>query len=151
MTTIAWDGKTMAADTLGTDHWGLKEKTLEKIWANKYLLIGGAGESGQILSWLVDLTIDTSIDDILKDGYKHYEKDKNEPHLLVVDRLTLRAYRHVGARFIPIHREFFAIGSGRDYALMAMHLGKTAVEAVELAKVFDNGTGGEVISFEVVA
>ena len=25
MTTVAWDGKTLAADTLATDPWGLKD------------------------------------------------------------------------------------------------------------------------------
>lgn len=31
-----------------------------------------------------------------------------------------------------IEEPFFAMGSGRDYALMAMHLGRSAIEAVEL-------------------
>ena len=41
-------------------------------------------------------------------------------------------------RFPP---QNFAIGSGRDFALAAMHLGKTAVEAVEVACHFDSGCG----------
>ena len=40
--------------------------------------------------------------------------------------------------------EQFAIGSGRDYALAAMRLGKSAEEAVLLAAEFDPGTGNGV-------
>jgi hypothetical protein len=35
----------------------------------------------------------------------------------------------------------FAIGSGRDFALAAMHCGKTAREAVQVACEFDSGCG----------
>ncbi len=34
-----------------------------------------------------------------------------------------------------------ACGSGRDFAITAMHLGKTAIEAVEIACLFDTGCG----------
>lgn len=139
----------MAADTLATDAWGMRELTLEKIWANKYLLIGCAGESGQIARWLINLTIDTDIDDLIKDGYPNYAKDTNDPALLVVDRLTGRIYRHAGGSFRPTHYQHFAIGSGRDFAMAAMHLGKTAKEAVEIAMHFDINTGGDIIEFEV--
>jgi ATP-dependent protease HslVU (ClpYQ) peptidase subunit len=37
-----------------------------------------------------------------------------------------------------------AIGTGRDYALAAMHCGSTAAEAVAIAALFDPGTGGGV-------
>lgn len=40
--------------------------------------------------------------------------------------------------------KIFAAGSGRDFALMAMHLGKTAPEAVELTSLFENGCGNGV-------
>lgn len=149
MTTVAFDGKTMAADTLATDNWGLREKTLEKIWANKFLLIGCAGESGQISRWLVNLTIDTDIDDLLANGYAPYNKDSNDPALMVVCRLSGKVYRHAGGAFRPTKYQQFAIGSGRDFAMAAMHLGKSAKEAVEVAMHFDINTGGEVIEFEV--
>ena len=38
----------------------------------------------------------------------------------------------------------FAIGSGSDFAISAMSLGKNAKEAVEHAMQFDVGTGGRV-------
>lgn len=43
-----------------------------------------------------------------------------------------------------IKNEFFAIGSGAPYAIAAMHLGLSPREAVELAALYDPGTGGEI-------
>jgi ATP-dependent protease HslVU (ClpYQ) peptidase subunit len=42
-----------------------------------------------------------------------------------------------------------ATGSGRDYALAAMHCGKTAREAVEIACLFETGCGNGVDELEV--
>jgi len=43
----------------------------------------------------------------------------------------------------------YTIGSGSDHAWTAMDCGKSAVEAVELAKKRDSGTGGLVRSYKV--
>lgn len=147
MTTIAFDGKTMAADTLATDSWGMRERTLGKIWANKYLLIGCAGNAGQIARWLMHLGIDTTIEDLVRDGYPSFIADGNDPTLLVVDRLSGAIYRHASGAFLRSHHQQFAVGSGRDFALAAMSLGQTAREAVQLAAQFDVNTGSEVIEF----
>lgn len=42
---------------------------------------------------------------------------------------------------LPVHEPFFALGSGRDFALAAMALGQTAEQAVVLAAQFDLWTG----------
>lgn len=44
---------------------------------------------------------------------------------------------------MPTARKFHAVGSGRDYALAAMHLGLSARDAVGVAMEFDLNTGGE--------
>ena len=44
----------------------------------------------------------------------------------------------------PITSAFHAAGSGRDFAMAAMHMGKTAREAVELACLYDIYTGGPI-------
>jgi hypothetical protein len=48
---------------------------------------------------------------------------------------------------IPVKHEnpFFAVGSGRDFAVAAMFLGKSAAEAVRVAHEFDTDTGPEVM------
>ena len=43
-----------------------------------------------------------------------------------------------------VESSFHAVGSGRDFAIAAMHLGKTAREAVELACLYDIYTGGPI-------
>jgi len=49
-------------------------------------------------------------------------------------------------KLVPLHVSgpFHATGSGRDYAMAAMHMGKSAREAVELACVYDIYTGGPI-------
>jgi hypothetical protein len=44
----------------------------------------------------------------------------------------------------PISEAYYAIGSGREFALAALFLGKTAAEAVEVACHLDVWTGGRV-------
>lgn len=149
MTTCAFDGRFMAADSKALDAWGMKDYNARKIHYMKHVVIGGAGESGQIQRWTRSLRDDVSFDQLLLDGYPSYAKDSNDPALLVVDRATRQVYRHVSGLFLACSRPFHAIGSGRDYALAAMACGKTAQQAVEIAMSFDNGTGGESIVEEV--
>jgi ATP-dependent protease HslVU (ClpYQ) peptidase subunit len=49
--------------------------------------------------------------------------------------------RYEGAWPIPIEDRQFAMGSGRDYARAAMHLGCSAAEAVAVACEFDENCG----------
>ena len=143
MTTVAWDGTTMAADSLATDSWGLKEVVSNKILVGKDFLLGCAGEHGQIMRWFKALGPDVSASYLLNAGYANYDSRGNDPSLVLVCHEGV--FRHAGGVFMPISRQFHAVGSGRDYALMAMRLGKTAREAIELVKEFDNGTGGSIV------
>ena len=45
---------------------------------------------------------------------------------------------------LDVTRSFYAIGSGAHFALGALHRGRTAEEAVRVAEVFDQYTGGPV-------
>lgn len=45
----------------------------------------------------------------------------------------------------PLHGEFFAIGSGANYALGALHMGADAVDAVRVGIMCDPWSGGEVM------
>lgn len=44
----------------------------------------------------------------------------------------------------PIYEPFFAIGSGCQAALAAMHMGASAEKAVQIASLVDPYTGGEI-------
>jgi hypothetical protein len=150
MTTIAYDGRTMVADTLVTDGWGMKELVRNKIWANVKLLVGAAGDHGDIHRWMAaNLHDETNIGHLLNVGYPSYSKNDNDPSIIVVNRTNGAVYRHTSGVFVRVSRPFHAVGSGRDYALAAMHLGHDALEAVRAAAEFDVHTGGRLVKIPV--
>jgi len=143
MTTIAFDGKIMAGDTLTTDYYGMIEESLEKVKVGKDFLCGGAGEIAQINKWWKKVKEMTFLE-VIEYGYPDYKKDDNDPSIIIADKNGV--WRHTGGIFLKCSREFHAVGSGRDYALAAMHLGNSATESVLVAASFDNGTNKEIIS-----
>lgn len=143
MTTVAFDGRTMASDTLATDAWGMKEEVRDKILRGSDFLVGGSGEHGAIKRWWAQVC-HFDLEQVLAYGYPDYNADSNDQHIMIAGE-SGRIWRHVMGGFFECSRRFHAVGSGRDYALAAMALGKTAEEAVRLAMTFDNGTGGDVI------
>jgi len=143
MTTIAWDGTSLAYDTLRTDGWGLKEYEPCKVMEGKDFLLGGAGDLACILRYQKRVAEMTAAE-ILDMGFPDYKKDENDPSLLLVTKSGV--FTHGAGMWLRVSRPFHAIGSGRDYALMAMYLGKTAQEAVALTEEFDNDTKAPVIT-----
>jgi ATP-dependent protease HslVU (ClpYQ) peptidase subunit len=65
--------------------------------------------------------------------------------VLVIDRGDAYVANHL-CRLVKTVDRFVAIGSGRQAALAAMHCGKSAKDAVEVAKKVDPYTGGRVVS-----
>jgi hypothetical protein len=51
--------------------------------------------------------------------------------------------------FIPQNSPFYAIGSGRMVAMGAMHCGKSALESVKIACIYDIHSGGDVVFSQV--
>lgn len=134
MTTIAWDGTTLAGDTLCVSY-NLKRE-VQKIWRlADGRLYGGSGEYQGVLA----------VKQWLEDG----EPDDKEPLLddfsaMVIDQKGHAFRLESQLVYMPIVEPYFAVGSGRDFALAAMFLGKNAREAVELAALFDIYTGFKV-------
>lgn len=137
MTTIAWDGKTLAGDKQATDNSGLMT-LVTKVFRVGDCLLGGTGNTVAIQEFIAWYKRGCDVDKFpphLRDSEKHY------CHILEVnsDR-TLHVYENSPYSF-EVERIHHAMGSGRDFALMAMRLGKTAEAAVLLAGEFDSGTG----------
>jgi ATP-dependent protease HslVU (ClpYQ) peptidase subunit len=137
MTIICWDGKTLAADKRSVNN-GM-QSTVRKIFKlQDGRLFGACGEASfcmAMLKWV-------------KDGEKESEfpsdqRGDNWQLCCIVDSLGIGYYEKTP---ILLRREdlFTAFGSGRDYAIAAMHLGKTAKEAVEIANLFDVHCGNGV-------
>jgi hypothetical protein len=147
MTTIAFDGKTIAADTLHQDDFGLIDNA-SKLYAGVDFVAGGAGMQHQIIKWWRNVKLMT-FDELIEYGFPGYERRENDPAILLVKLGTSKPFKHTGGFFVPVDREFHAVGSGRDFALAAMFLGKDAAAAVRVAKIFDAGTGGEIESMDI--
>lgn len=135
MTVIAWDGKTLAADRQG-DVAGLKFSTT-KIHKIDGWLIGGTGDYDAIqmmVSWFKN--------GIKADNWPKCQGDeKRYANLLVISPCgRIFRYEREPVAF-EIEDKFFACGSGRDFAIAAMYLGKTAEEAVLIASMFSPSCG----------
>jgi len=125
MTVIAWDGKTLAADKRALNNG--RATTVTKICKHEGWLLAVSG----------DLTRGLELVKWFKAG--------QDPEKLPAFQLTLADYVpllainkdgvylfEMGHMPFKIEEPFFACGSGRDCALTAMHLGRDAVQAVQI-------------------
>lgn len=135
MSCIAWDGYTLAADKRAS--LGTLIRTTTKIYRSGDALIGyagGADFSEQMRAWF---------DRGAKpDDFPESQRDKEDWAGLLVIRKGQPIARYERTPY-PVYFDDkqFAIGCGRDFALAAMYLGKTAREAVEVAIALDSGCG----------
>ena len=138
MTCIAWDGKALAGDKLLLSV-GLK-RTVTKIRRIGDLLVGGAGDFAEIGEAMAWIERGRKLDD-----YPSRMSNKDaDSTLLVIEaggEILVYGFSPVPCRY---EDKTYAMGSGRDYAMTAMYLGKTAREAVEIASLFESGCGGGV-------
>lgn len=141
MTTIAFDGHRMAADTLTADRFGLK-LAAHKIYRGPDYLVGGSGAIGSVVRWWNGVGMYWGIEQVVRHGYPEWSETADNPCLLLAGHGGI--WEHSQGAFLPVSRPYHAIGSGRDFALAAMRLGRTAQQAVILAQEFDVNTGGDV-------
>jgi ATP-dependent protease HslVU (ClpYQ) peptidase subunit len=139
MTTIAYDGKTLAVDsqaTAGNTVFGETNKLFPLSDGRYAALAGCLSVFPEVVAWLngegemPDLSEEESFGGIIvsPDG-SAVEITKN-------------------MRLFPASIPWSG-GSGEAIAFTAMHLGKTAEEAVELACTLDIYTGGSITSVEI--
>lgn len=139
MTTIAWDGETLAADSRATAS-GLPYQAIKAFRLADGSLFGGTGDYGQILA----------VKEWLDKGGMEGLKPKVEDFAGLLVLSDARAFRLEETLIrLPLFEKFHAIGSGRDFAIAAMHCGRTALEAVEISTLYDVFTGGAVVSFSI--
>lgn len=135
MTCIAWDGKTLAADKRACI--GTMIRTTTKIFKVNGCLTGYSGDASfgeQVLAWF---KAGEKVED-----FPHHQRDKDDWAGLLVIRPdgTIQKYERTPYP-LTFEDKLFAFGCGRDFALAAMYCGKTALEAVELTCLLDNGCG----------
>jgi hypothetical protein len=144
MTVIAWDGKILAADRMACS--GSRKFEMTKILRVRSCLIGSAGDadiSAELEAWFISGGDPTTFPAAQRD-------DDKFTGLLVIQPDGVWKYERTPYPF-KYESKFVAIGSGSEYALAAMHLGKNAIEAVQLAIQLDPGCGMgfDSLTFEV--
>ncbi|EMD0479919.1 hypothetical protein VPT39_004439 [Salmonella enterica] len=140
MTTIAFDGETMACDTCVTGNF--KYYTDTKIYENDRFVMGVSGDAGVGRLLVVDAEILAP---------KYYDFDFSALVFVKEDNRIFRveffkSWDSPLSSVILIAGNAAAVGSGAPFALTAMFMGATATEAVDVAKRFDPGTDGRVVT-----
>lgn len=141
MTTIAWDGKTLAADKRVT--FGMEIATTTKIFRINGMLVGCSG----------DASIGSSCVQWVRDGMNknnYPEAQRTDPCSLLVIHAdgTINFYGKAPDPLV-IEDSHFTIGSGGEFAHAALYLGKTAREAVEVACALDSSSGNGIDTLEL--
>lgn len=140
MTTIAWDGKTLAADRR------ISADGQEVFHARKLVDVGGAwvavaGPVGLCRSF--ERWIRAMAPEAMPAALARAFAD-NEVEALVVDSASGDACIYSGSDLPTTVEGSAATGSGWQFAKAAMVLGRSAPDAVRLAMRLDGGSGGEV-------
>ena len=135
MTTIAYDGKVLAGDQLmvanGTPMGIPKVHRIATVDGTVYL-VGGAGNVGDCQAFA----------HWVRKGLPAGEKPKlTNCTMLVVCRGKITQYDNEFEHPSEISKDFWAVGSGANYALGVMAMGGSAQDAVRLATTLDINTG----------
>lgn len=145
ITVIAWDGKTLAADRRIC--YGTMICEVTKIRRHGRLLIGASGDgslANEMIAWVC-----AGADPATFPAAQR-TKDDWQPVMVISHGPTVALYER--SPHPCVHEQGrMAIGSGREFAMAAMHLGKSAREAVEVACALDNGCGNGIDTLELLA
>jgi ATP-dependent protease HslVU (ClpYQ) peptidase subunit len=142
MTTIAWDGKTLAADKRAS--CGSLARTVTKIFRFNDELLGYSGNFDcgmEMLDWYRNG----------RDPAKFplMQRDRDDWTTFVVISKSGIGFYERAPVLLAVEDPFYATGSGRDFATAALACGKNAREAVELACRFDVGSGNGIDTLEL--
>ena len=143
MTVIAWDGKTLAADKQNTSCGHATTVTkIHRVPGGLVGFTGNAGHAGALLTWFRE---GRNPEDWPKKG-----GDDSAGVVFITDGDELRGYSgDDGPHYILYEDKCLAWGAGRDYALAAMFLGKSAREAVKVACALDGSCGMGIDTLEL--
>lgn len=139
MTVIAWDGRTLAADKM-TSFGGLHATTTKVHRLADGRLFAGCGATALIQEMRV--WVERGADPATFPAAQRVSADSCSILVVELDG-TLLQYETT-AYPLRIENRQWALGSGRDFAAMAMRLGKSAAEAVILTAEFCNDCGNGV-------
>jgi len=140
MTTIVWDGKTLAADGRMTTFNTIAEENRAKIFIDTkselrgstvicYALAGSADMTHRVGTWIAE-------------GCPH-DIDWKDAHfeLIIITAGSAYVYSDESNDILEIFHAT-TLGSGGDFAKVGLHMGKDARACVKLAGKMDMFTGG---------
>lgn len=134
MTCVAWDGTTLAADRRALVGGVIRTTTkIHRVGDSLVAFSGDAAMGRELVEWYER--------GAKPEEFPEQQREKDKSRLLAIGPRKEIWVHEDGPYPILFEDEFFAIGSGRDYALAAMHLGCNAVQAVEVAAVFSSECG----------
>lgn len=143
MTTIAWDGRTLAADSLST--WnGSRDGLATKIAKRGSILAGSAGNAvicRRLLDWF-------------RTGMQGHPPSAGNKDAGNWSTISLFGYGGMVVSYGPdgwesVRVPSYALGSGAEYAAGAMSAGCDARRAVEIAIEHDTSSGGPITVLSV--
>lgn len=135
MTTVAWRGGVMAADTMMTFGSTLIDGRIKIARRDDGALIGAAGLCGRseaFRAWALGGEVGNAPD------------MKDSTGIIVEPDGAVRVFDGEENGSYTIRPPYFAIGSGTDHALGAMFAGASAETAVRAAILHDKSSGGAV-------
>lgn len=142
MTTVAFDGNTLCADTKLVTASGqiLYRSKLVQGFGYRAACCGDVGVSRWMQS---QLKVGQPLHAVLSNWPRLGTADDAQADMLLVTPQQL--FLIAGGFVVEIkHRNFHAIGSGGEYALGAMSAGCDARKALEVAALIDAFTGGDI-------
>lgn len=136
MTTIAWDGKTLAVDSRVIGGNMIRDENFQKLWKIHDFWLAGAGDTQDVLAAVA----------WFRAGMPGNDKPKfNDPNnVAIIVKVGRTAKRYEGSLIGWELPRIAAAGSGFEVAIGAMAMGATAVQAVKIAARFDPGTNSRV-------
>jgi ATP-dependent protease HslVU (ClpYQ) peptidase subunit len=145
MTTIAFRGRILAADTQLT--WDDNTKTLcRKLYPQPgkgcIAFAGDTADEWYFKQWWL------AGENIATWDYEHGQKKPNFD-ALYIDQWKDVWYYTDGPAKIAIEHEFFAIGSGAPIAMVAMHMGMSAKEAISFTSEISTTTNNLIDTYDV--
>lgn len=143
MTVIAWDGRVLAADkcALYGDHRKVGTKIFRPVTDTVLGACGSIGAGLSLVEWYNN--------GCKRDEWPECQKDKDDWALLIVaSKEGVYWYERLPYK-IRLEQPFMAWGRGGEFAMGALAMGATAVQAVEVASKYCDGCGMGVDWFEM--
>ena len=145
MTTIVWDGKTLAADGRMTTGNKVAEDDRQKIFVDTVSKLHGATVICYALAGSADMT--NRVGKWIAEGCPHtveghpYEWGDNFFEVIIITTESVFMYCSESSDLLEIFHKV-CLGSGGEFAQTALHMGKDAKASVKIAAEMDLFSGG---------